>query len=164
MALTPLPCFSDLVSKAESFELFQQSLESSVSPVAAFIATSRGLDRSLIGTLQYLTITHPDIAYAVNSVSQFLLAPTEEHFFYVKRIFRYVKGTIHFGLTFCPFAIPGALFSYSDADWAGCLDTRHSTFGYSIYLGDNLISWSTKKQPTVSRLSCELSIVLLRTL
>uniref|UniRef100_A0A2N9GCL0 Integrase catalytic domain-containing protein n=1 Tax=Fagus sylvatica TaxID=28930 RepID=A0A2N9GCL0_FAGSY len=71
------------------------------------------LYRSLVGALQYLTITRPDIAHAVNSL-----------------------------LTL-------------DADWAGCPDTRRSTSGYSIYLGDNLVSWSAKKQPTVSRSSCE---------
>ncbi|XP_040987785.1 uncharacterized mitochondrial protein AtMg00810-like, partial [Juglans microcarpa x Juglans regia] len=113
------------------------------------------LYRSLVGALQYLTITQPDIAHAVNSVSQFLHAPTEDHFLAVKRILRYVKGTIHFGLTFRPSSSPGALVAYSDTDWADCPDTRRSTSGYSIYLGDNLVSWSAKKQPTVFRSSCE---------
>ena len=98
------------------------------------------LYRSLVGALQYLTITRPDIAHAVNSVSQFLHSPTEDHFLAVKRILRYVKGTLHFGLTFHPSAAPGALVAYSDADWAGCPDTRRSTSGYSIYLDDNLVS------------------------
>eukprot|EP00253_Pinus_taeda_P016610 PITA_16610 len=113
------------------------------------------LYRSLVGALQYLTITRPDIAHAINSVSQFLHAPTEDHFIAVKRILRYVKGTLHFGLSFRPSATPDALVAYSDADWAGCPNTRRSTSGYSIYLGDNLVSWSAKKQPTVSRSSCE---------
>ncbi|KAF5477817.1 hypothetical protein F2P56_004430, partial [Juglans regia] len=103
------------------------------------------LYRSLVGALQYLTITRPDIAHAVNSVSQFLHAPTDDHFLAVKRILRYVKGTIQFGLTFRPSVSPGTLVAYSDADWAGCPDTRRSTSGYSIYLGDNLVSWSAKK-------------------
>ena len=81
----------------------------------------------------------PDIAHAVNSVSQFLHSPTEDHFLAIKRILRYVKGTLQFGLTF-PSAAPGTLVAYSDADWAGCLDTRRSTSGYSIYLGNNLVS------------------------
>ncbi|XP_042969008.1 uncharacterized mitochondrial protein AtMg00810-like [Carya illinoinensis] len=113
------------------------------------------LYRSLVGALQYLTITWPDIAHAVNFVSQFLHSPTEDHFLVVKRILHYVKGTFHFGLHFRPFATPGALFAYSDADWAGCLNTRRSTSSYSIYLSDNLVSWSAKKQPTVSRSNCE---------
>ncbi|XP_031285992.1 uncharacterized protein LOC116144682 [Pistacia vera] len=113
------------------------------------------LYRSLVGSLQYLTITRPDIAHAVNSVSQFLHAPTTDHLLTVKRILHYIKGTLHFGITFCSSATPTALIAYSDADWAGCPDTRRSTSGYSIYLGGNLISWSVKKQPTVSRSSCE---------
>ncbi|XP_068645126.1 uncharacterized mitochondrial protein AtMg00810-like [Aristolochia californica] len=113
------------------------------------------LYHSLVGSLQYLTITRPDIAHAVNSVSRFLHSPTVDHFLAVKRILRYVKGTLHYGLTFRPSASPGSLVAYSDADWAGCPDTRRSTSGYSIYLGDNLVSWSAKKQPTVSRSSCE---------
>ncbi|XP_068667673.1 uncharacterized mitochondrial protein AtMg00810-like [Aristolochia californica] len=113
------------------------------------------LYRSLVGALQYLTITRPDLAHAVNSVSQFLHSPTADHFLAVQRILRYVKGTLHYGLSFRPSASPGSLVAYSDADWAGCPDTRRSTSGYSIYLGDNLVSWSAKKQPTVSRSSCE---------
>ncbi|KAF5475499.1 hypothetical protein F2P56_007299, partial [Juglans regia] len=117
--------------------------------------SDRTLYRSLVGALQYLTTTHPDIAHAVNSVSQFLHAPTTDHFLAVKRILRYVKGTLHFGLTFRPSAASGDIVAYSDVDWAGCPDTRRSTSGYSIYLGDNLVSWSAKKQPTVFRSSCE---------
>ena len=89
------------------------------------------------------------------SVSQFLHSPTEDHFLAIKRILHYVKGTLQFSLTFRPSAALGTLVAYSDADWAGCHDTRHSTSGYSIYLGNNLVSWSAKKQPTVSRSSCE---------
>ncbi|RVW15088.1 Retrovirus-related Pol polyprotein from transposon RE1 [Vitis vinifera] len=113
------------------------------------------LYRFLVGALQYLTITRPDIAHVVNSVSQFLHAPTAAHFLAIKCILRYVKGTLHFDLTFRPSTGPGALVAYSDADWVGCPDTRRSTFGYSIYLGNNLVSWSAKKQPTVSCSSCE---------
>ncbi|XP_068655307.1 secreted RxLR effector protein 161-like [Aristolochia californica] len=113
------------------------------------------LYRSLVGALQYLTITRPDIAHIVNSVSQFLHSPIANHFLAVKCILRYVKGTLHYGLSFHPSASPGSLVAYSNADWAGCPDTRYSTSGYSIYLGDNVVSWSAKKQPTVSRSNCE---------
>ncbi|XP_071699439.1 uncharacterized mitochondrial protein AtMg00810-like [Rutidosis leptorrhynchoides] len=112
------------------------------------------LYRSLVGALQYLTITRPDISYAVNQVSQFLHAPTVDHYQAVKRIIRYVKGTVTFGLTFSHSPAPN-LLGYSDADWARCIETRRSTYGYSIFLGGNLVSWSAKKQPTVARLSCE---------
>ncbi|XP_035843977.1 uncharacterized mitochondrial protein AtMg00810-like [Helianthus annuus] len=112
------------------------------------------LYRSLVGALQYLTITRPDLSYAVNQASQFLQQPTTTHFQLVKRILRYVKGTLSHGLTFDrpPNTV---LLGFSDADWARCLDTRRSTYGYCIYLGGNLVSWSAKKQPTVSRSSCE---------
>ena len=113
------------------------------------------LHSSLVGALQFLTITRSDIAYAVNSVNQFLLAPTVDHFLAVKHILRYVKETLHFGLTFRPSTVPSTLVAYSDTDRTGCPDTRRSTSGYSIYLGHNLVSWSAKKQPNVSRSSCK---------
>lgn len=78
----------------------------------------------------------------------------EDHFQAVKRILCYVKGTISYGLTFSHATTP-MILGYSDADWAHCIETRHSTYGYSIFLGGNLVSWSAKKQPTVSRSSCE---------
>nr|XP_043625661.1 uncharacterized mitochondrial protein AtMg00810-like [Erigeron canadensis] len=110
--------------------------------------------RSIVGALQYLTITRPDISYAVNQVSQFLQSPTVAHFQEVKRILRYIKGTIAYGIHYSS-PTHTSLLGYSDADRARCLDTRRSTYGYSIFLGGNLISWSAKKQPTVARSSCE---------
>ncbi|GKE44872.1 uncharacterized mitochondrial protein-like protein, partial [Tanacetum coccineum] len=106
------------------------------------------------GALQYLTITRPDLSYAVNQVSQFLHSPTQDHFQAVKRILRYVKGTIGYGLTFLHASKP-TILGYSDADWARCIETRRSTYGYSIFLGGNLVSSSAKKQPTVSCSSYE---------
>ncbi|KAK9075210.1 hypothetical protein SSX86_003531 [Deinandra increscens subsp. villosa] len=112
------------------------------------------LYRSLVGALQYLTITRPDISYSVNQVSQFLQSPTKTHFQAVKRIIRYIKGTFEYGLMFCK-PTHTDILGYSDSDWARCIETRRSTHGYSIFLGGNLVSWSAKKQPTVSRSSCE---------
>ena len=89
------------------------------------------LYRSLVGALQYLTITRPDLSYAVNLVSQFLQSPTDNHFQALKRILRYVKGTIHFGLSFTH-RTDSSIIGYSDANWVRCIDTRRSTYGYSI--------------------------------
>ncbi|GJT80555.1 ribonuclease H-like domain-containing protein [Tanacetum coccineum] len=72
----------------------------------------------------------------------------------LKRILRYVQGTLHYGLHLYK-SPSSALVSYTDADWGGCPDTRRSTSGYCVYLGDNLISWSSKRQPTLSRSSAE---------
>ena len=92
-----------------------------------------------------MTITRPDITHAVNSASQFLHVSTADHFLVVKRILHYVKQTLQFGLTFRPFTVPNALVAYSNAYWTGFFDPRRSKLGYSIYLGNNLISWSAKK-------------------
>jgi hypothetical protein len=80
--------------------------------------------------------------------------PREQHLALVKRTLRYLHGTTELGLHIHRSASLD-LVAYSDADWAGCPDTRRSTSGYVVYLGDALISWSSKRQPTVSRSSAE---------
>jgi histone deacetylase 1/2 len=110
--------------------------------------------RSLVGALQYLTLTRPDISFAVNKVCQFLHAPTLLHWSAVKRILRYVQGTLNFGLKIRKSAST-IVSGFSDADWAGCVDDRRSTGGFAVFFGPNLVSWSARKQPTVSRSSTE---------
>lgn len=110
--------------------------------------------RRLAGALQYATLTRPDIAYSVQQACLFMHDPREPHLNLVKRILRYLKGTLHLGLHLNS-SSPTTLTAYSDADWAGCPDTRRSTSGFCVYLGDNLISWSSKRQTTVSRSSAE---------
>ena len=80
--------------------------------------------------------------------------PREPHMHALYRILRYVKGMLHLRLHLSP-SPTLSLISYTDADWGGCLDTRRSTSGYCVFLGDNLISWSSKRQPTLSRSSAE---------
>lgn len=110
--------------------------------------------RSVVGALQYLTFTRPDISFAVNKVCQFMHSPTHSHWTAVKRILRYLKHTISYGLVFKR-ASTCSLNAFCDADWAGCPDDRRSTSGYGVFLGCNLISWSSRKQVTVARSSTE---------
>jgi hypothetical protein len=111
--------------------------------------------RSIAGALQYLTITRPDIAYAVQQACLHMHDPRECHLAIVKRILRYVRGTTSYGLHLRGTTSTPSIIAYSDADWAGCLDTRRSMSGYCIYLGNALVSWSSKRQATVSRSSAE---------
>jgi len=110
--------------------------------------------RSITGALQYLTLTRPDIAYAVNQACLYMQSPRAAHWNLVKRILRYLRGSISDGL-FISASPSTELKAYSDADWAGYPDTRRSTSGYCVFLGDSLVSWSLKRQPMVSRSSAE---------
>ncbi|PNY13707.1 putative copia-type protein, partial [Trifolium pratense] len=110
--------------------------------------------RSIVGALQYLTFTRPDITHAVNRACQHFSKPTMTDLKAVKRILRYLRGTQNWGLRYLN-NTPHSLYGFSDADWAGCPVTRRSTTGYCVFLGANCISWSSKKQPTVARSSTE---------
>jgi hypothetical protein len=110
--------------------------------------------RSLIGALQYLTLTKPDISFSVNKVCQFLHKPTLTHLTTIKWILRYLWFTLGVGFKIdkCGSTL---LSGFSDVDWAGDVDDRRSTDGFTVFLGSNLISWSARKQVTVCRLSTE---------
>ena len=110
--------------------------------------------RRLVGALQYLTFTRPDISYSVQQVCQFMHSPRDAHLQAVKRILRYLKGTPSLGINFSANS-PSTLSCFVDADWAGCPDTRRSTMGHCVFIGHNLISWSAKKQLTVALSSTE---------
>lgn len=112
------------------------------------------LYRSLAGALQYLTLTHPDIARAIQQICLHMHDLHESHLAIVKRILRYVKGTVTYGLSLSR-SSSSDLIVYMDADWISCPDTRRSTSGYCVFHGDNLVSWSSKWQHTVSRSSAK---------
>ena len=109
-------------------------------------------NRSTVGALQYLTLTRPDIAFSVNKLNQYWQAPTLAHWKACKRVLRYIKGTISYGLKFKPTQFL-KLEGYSDADWASSIDDRKSISGICIFLGGNFITWSSRKQTVVTRSS-----------
>ena len=110
--------------------------------------------QSAVGSLMYAMLgTRPDIAYAVSVVSRFSSNPTKTHVGAVKRIFRYLRSTVHWQLTY-----QGALddlTGYTDSDWAGDQATRRSTAGYVFHMGSAAISWQSKRQATVALSTCE---------
>ncbi|XP_020695040.1 uncharacterized protein LOC110108653 [Dendrobium catenatum] len=109
--------------------------------------------RRITGALQYLTLTRPDISFAVNIVSQHMHNPGPDHIYLLKRILRYIKGMVNFGLPISQSDLQ--LCSFSDAHWAGDPSSRKSTTGYCTFLGQTLVSWAVKKQTTVARSSTE---------
>jgi hypothetical protein len=109
---------------------------------------------SIAGVLQYLTFTRPDIAYVVPQIYLHMHDPQEPHLTAMKRILCYLHGIPDFGLLLRR-SSSSDLVIYTDVDWAGCPDTRRSTSGYAVFLGDNLVSWSAKRQTIVSRSSTE---------
>ena len=110
--------------------------------------------RKLVGSLIYLTITRPNISFVVHTVSKFMQNPRHFHLSAVQQIIRYLLATSKRGLFF-PTGATIQLQAYSDADWAGCPDTRKSTTGWCMFLGDALVSWKCKKQELVSKSSTE---------
>jgi len=115
------------------------------------------LYRSVVGALQYATISRLEISFSVNKVCQFMSDPTEQHWAAVKRILRYLADTINFGLSFLPSSTgpPFSLLAYCDADWTSDPDDRRSTSGAAVFFSSNLVSWWFKKQSVVARSSTE---------
>ena len=114
-----------------------------------------------IGSLTYAAIcTRPDISAAVGVLSQFMSNPNSVHWTGVKRILRYLRGTANYGLIYDG-KTEVELVGYSDADWAGDVNTRRSTSGYAFQLGNATITWSSRRQQTVARSSTEAEYVAL---
>ncbi|GKC48218.1 retrovirus-related pol polyprotein from transposon TNT 1-94 [Tanacetum coccineum] len=116
--------------------------------------------RSKIGSLMYLTSSRPDLVQAVCYCARYQARPTQKHLKEVKRIFKYLKGTINMGLWY-PKDSGFELTTFSDADHVGCLDTRKSTSGGIQFLGDKLVSWMSKKQNCTAMSSAEAEYVAL---
>lgn len=108
----------------------------------------------LSGLFSIFTFTRPDIAYVVHQVCLYMHDPREPHFTALKRILRYIQGTIDHGLQLYSSPSRG-LIAYFDTDWADCPSTRRSTSGYCVFLGQNLISWSSKRHGAIFRSSAE---------
>lgn len=112
--------------------------------------------RSLVGALNYISMTtRPDITFAVSSLSQFLNKPGLLHWDAGIQVLRYLKGTRDIGLRINKPLDPLQLEGYADADWASCPESRRSVSGNLVIWGGNIISWRSKKQPTLSLSSTE---------
>ncbi|GJY30727.1 hypothetical protein Tco_0414222 [Tanacetum coccineum] len=105
--------------------------------------------RSMVGSLMYLTASRPDLVFAVCMCARYQASPTKKHLEALKRVFRYLRGTINWGLSYSKDTAM-ALTAYANADHAGCQDIRRSTLGSAQFLRDKLVSWSSKKQKSTA--------------
>ncbi|GJR14104.1 hypothetical protein Tco_0796756 [Tanacetum coccineum] len=105
--------------------------------------------RGMVGTLMYLTGSRPDLTFVLCMCARYQAKPTEKHLHAVKRIFKYLRGTVNRGLWY-PKDSSIALTAYADANHAGCQDTRRSTSGSMQLLGDRLVSWSSKRKKSAA--------------
>lgn len=118
----------------------------------------RVLYQSIVGSLLYVsTATRPDISYCVGVLSKFNSSPNETHLTAAKRVLRYLKGTMDYGITFCK--SEGSPFIYSDANWAENDENRHSTSGNVFIWSDAPISWLSKRQSTIALSSTEAEYI-----
>ncbi|GJW68681.1 retrovirus-related pol polyprotein from transposon TNT 1-94 [Tanacetum coccineum] len=105
--------------------------------------------RSMVGSLMYLTASRPDLVFVVCMCARYQASPTKKHLEALKRVFRYLRGTINWGLWYSKDTAM-ELTAYADADHTGCQDTRRSTSGSAQFFRDKLVSWSSKKQKSTA--------------
>lgn len=108
--------------------------------------------RALVGALQYLSLSRPDVAFNVNKLSQYMHALTTIHWNALKWLLRYLHRSINKGILL-RYKSPLQLHGFTDADWAGDKDNYRSTTCYIVYLGSNPIALNSKRQPTIARSS-----------
>lgn len=118
------------------------------------LLTQPDIYRSLVGKLNYLTNTRLDLSYTVQTLNQYMHAPRTSHLSALHHTLRYIAGSITHGILLHAFN-QLTLQAFSDADWASCIDTRHSITGYILLFGNSPITWKSKKQSTVSKSSAE---------
>lgn len=157
LQLTQTKYILDILHRANMHEA--SSVATPSTPQADLAASSTTFEdptlyRQIVGALQYLALTRPDISQAVNKMAQYMHSPSVHHWQAVKRILRYLRGTLDHGIVFRR-SNSNALTAYSDADWGGDKLDRKSTSAYVIYHGANLVSWCSKKQKTVARSSTD---------
>jgi hypothetical protein len=116
----------------------------------------------MIGILLYITPSHPDIMHVVGMVGRYQFSPKQSHFLAVKRIFRYLKETMNYGLWY-PKNQNFQLSVYSDVDWDKCMAERKSTSGGVFFLGDSLVAWLSKKQGSISLSTTEAEYIVVAT-
>jgi hypothetical protein len=114
--------------------------------------------RSLVGSLLYLTAARPDIVFVVNYLSRFMQSPSQIHFVAAKRVLRYLKGTLEFGMHFVK-SSSVKLVGFSDSDWAGSDEGMMSTSGYCFAIGGSIFCWNSKKQSVVAHSTAEAEYI-----
>lgn len=115
--------------------------------------------KQIVGSLMYLTATRPDLMYVVSLISRFMERPTDLNQQAVKRILRYLKGTIELGILYKRGG-EKSLIAYSDSDYAGDINDRKSTSGYVFLMSSGAVSWSSKKQPVVTLFTTEAEYIV----
>ena len=114
--------------------------------------------KQVVGCLMYLTVTRPNLMFGVSLISRFMENPKESHWASAKRLLRYLKGTLEYGLFYQKETKTG-LVAYSDRNYAGDLDDRRSTSGAVFLIGSAAVSWMSKKQPVVSLSTTEAEYI-----
>ncbi|PRQ43601.1 putative RNA-directed DNA polymerase [Rosa chinensis] len=114
--------------------------------------------KQIVGSLMYITASRPDLMFVVSLISRFMSQPTELHFQAAKRVLRYLKETVNYGI-FYKKEGNNKLIAYTDSDYVGDLEDRKSTSGYVFMLSGGVVSWSSKKQPIVTLSTTEAEYV-----